>query len=77
MEEERTADDTDSNVREVRDILTALEADEEIGNLEEEVAAIYQEITGVLEKRQKGKPPVLRCVPKKKLLEETTKVDKV
>ena len=35
MEEERTADDTDSNVREVRDILTVLEADEEIGNLEE------------------------------------------
>ena len=77
MEEERTADDTDSNVREVRDILTALEADEEIGNLEEEVAAINQEITEVLEKRQKGKPPVLRYVPKKKLLEETIKVDKV
>ena len=77
MEEERTADDTDSNVREVRDILTVLEADEEIGNLEEEVVAINQEITEVLERRQKGKPPVLRYVPKKELLEETTKVDKV
>ena len=57
--------------------MTVLEADEEIGNLEEEVVAINQEITEVLERRQKGKPPVLRYVPKKKLLEETTKVDQV
>ena len=36
-EEERSADDTGSNLgEEVRDILTVLEADEEIGNLEEE-----------------------------------------
>ena len=61
----------------MRDILTVLEADEEIGNLEEEVVAINQEITEVLERRQKGTPPVLRYVPQKKLLEETTKVDQV
>ena len=31
----------------------------------------------MLERRQKGKLPALRDVPKKKLLEETAKVDKV
>ena len=35
-EEERSADDTGNNLGEVRGILKALEADEEIGNLGEE-----------------------------------------
>ena len=60
----------------MRDILTALEADEEISNLEEEEAAIIEEIEGVLERRQKDKLPAFRDIPKKKLLEETAKVDK-
>ena len=65
-EEERSADDTGNNLEEeIRDILTALEADEEIGNLEEEEVAIIGEIA------------VPRDIPKKKLLEETAKVDKV
>ena len=52
-EEERSADDRCSNLEEeVRDILTALEADEEIGNLEEEVPNI-EEIAEMLERRQK------------------------
>ena len=77
-EEERSADDTVSNLGEdVRDILTALEADEEIGNLEEEEVAIIEEIAEVLKRRQKDKLPALRDIPKKKLLEETAKVDKV
>ena len=77
-EEERSADDTCSNLgEEVRDILTALEADEEIGNLEEEEVAIFEEIAGVLERRQKDKLPALRDIPTKELLEETAKVDKV
>ena len=60
------------------DILTALEADEEIGNLEEEdEVAIIEEITEVLERRKKDKLPALRDMPKKKFLEETAKVDKV
>ena len=55
-EEERSADDIGNNLREdVRDILTALEADEEIGNLEEEEVAIIKEIAEVLERRQKDK----------------------
>ena len=47
-EEERSADDTGSNLgEEVIDILTALEADEGIGNLEEEEAVIIEEIEEV------------------------------
>ena len=77
-EEGRRADDADSNLgEEVRYILTALEADEEIGNLEEEEVAIIEEIAKVLERRQKDNSPALTDIPKKKLLEETTKVDKV
>ena len=75
---ERSTDDTDSNLgEEVRDIVTALEVDEEIGNLKEEEVAIIEEIAEVLERRQKDKLPALRDIPKKKLLEETAKVDKV
>ena len=74
----RIADDIGSNLgEEMRDSLTALEADEKIGNLEEEEFAIIEEIAEVLERRQKGKLPALRDVPKRKLLEETAKVDQV
>ena len=73
-EEERGTDDTGNNVEEVRAILTALETDEEIGNLEVD---IIEEIAEVLERRQKEKLPALRDIPKKKLLEETAKIDKV
>ena len=74
---ERSADGTGSNLgEEVRYILTALEADEGIGNHDEENIAIIGEIAEVLEKkRQKDKLPALRDIPKKKLLEETAKVD--
>ena len=76
-EEERSADDTGNNLgEEKRDILTALEADE-IDNLEEEEVAIIKEIAEVLERRQKDKLPALRNIPKKKLLDETAKADKV
>ena len=61
----------------MRDVLAALEADEEIGNLEEEEVAIIEEIAEVLERRQKHKLPTTRDVLKKKLLEETAKVDQV
>ena len=61
----------------MRDIVTALEADEEIGNLEEEEVTIIEEIAEVLERRQQDKLPALRDIPKKKLLEKTDKGDKV
>ena len=77
-EEEKSDDDSCCNLgEEARDILTVLEADEEIDNLEEEEVAIIEEIGWVLERRQKDKLPALRDIPKKKLLEETAKVDKV
>ena len=77
-EEERKADDTGNNLEEeVRNILTALEADEEIGNLVEKEVATIKEIAEALEQRQKDKLLAFRDVPKKKLLEETAKVDKV
>ena len=61
----------------MRDIMAVLEAHEEIGNLEEEEFGIIEEIAEVLEIRQEEKLPALRDIPKKKLLEETVKVDKV
>ena len=67
-EEERSADDTGRNLGEkVRNILTALEADEEIGNLQEEEIAIIEKIIEVLERTQEDKLPALRDIPKKKL----------
>ena len=39
--------------------------------------AIVMEIAEVIERGRKDKLPALRNVPKKKLLEETAKVDKV
>ena len=77
-EEERSADDIGSDLgEEARYILTALKADKEIFNLEEEEVAIIEEIAEVLERRQKDKLPALRDIPRKKLLEETAKIDKV
>ena len=61
----------------MRDNLTTLEADEEIGNLEKEEVATVAEIAEMLERRQKYKLSALRDIPKKKLLEETAKTDKV
>ena len=75
-EKERHDHKTGSNLgEEARDIATALEADEEIGNLEEKEVAIIEEIAEVLERRQKDKLSALRDLPKAKLLEE--KIDKV
>ena len=77
-ERERSADDTGSNVgEEVGVILTVLEADKEIGNLEKEEVAIIEELAEVLGRRQKDKLPALRDIPKKKLFEKTAKVYKV
>ena len=61
----------------MRDILTELEADKEIGNLEEDEAAMIEEIAKVFKRREKDKLPALRDIAKKKLVEETAKADKV
>ena len=57
--------------------MTALEADKETSNFEEKEVAIITGIAEALERRQKDKLLAFRDVPKKKLLEETAKVDKV
>ena len=46
-------------------------------SLDEEEVVIVMEIAEVIEKHRKDKLPALRNVPKKKLLGETAKVDKV
>ena len=51
--------------------------EEQADSLDEEEVAIVMEIAEVIERGRKDKLPALRNVPKKKLLEETAKVDKV
>ena len=57
--------------------LLEMGAEEQADSLDEEEVAIVMEIAEVIERGRKGKLPALRNVPKKKLLEETAKVDKV
>ena len=52
-------------------------AEEQADFLDEEEVAIVMEIAEVTERDRKDKLPDLRNVPKKKLLEETAKVDQV
>ena len=54
-----------------------MKAEEQADSLDKEEVAIVMEIVEVIEKERKDKLPALRNVPKKKLLEETAKVDKV
>ena len=66
-EKEKAADDTVNDLgEEVRDIMTALESDEEIGNLEEDEVAIIEEIAELLERRLKDKLPTLRDILKRR-----------
>ena len=60
-----------------RNVLPEMRAEEQADSLDEEEVAIVMEIAEVIEKGRKDKLPALRNVPKKKLLEETAKVDKV
>ena len=61
----------------MRNVLPQMGAEEQADNLDEEEVAIVMEIAEVIERGRKDKLPALRNVPKKKLLEETAKVDKV
>ena len=54
-----------------------MRAEEQADSLDEEEVAIVMEIAEVIEKGRKDKLPALRNLPKKKLLEETAKDDKV
>ena len=52
-------------------------AEEQADSLDEEEVAIVMEIAEMIERGRKDRLPALRNVLKKKLLEETAKVDKV
>ena len=61
----------------VTNVLPEMAAEEQADSLDEEELAIVIEIAEVIERVRKGRLPALRNVPKRKLLEETAKVDKV
>ena len=61
----------------MRNNLPEMGPEEQVDSLDEEEAAIVMENAEVMERHRKDKLPALRDVPKKKLLEETAKVDEV
>ena len=74
VEEARSVDALPDHVGEdVRNTLPEMEAEEQADSLDEEVMKIAE----VIERGRKNKLQALRNVPKKNLLEETAKVDKV
>ena len=62
---------------EVGNVLPEMGAEEQADSLDKEEVAIVMEIAKVIERGRKDKLPALRNVPKKKLLGETAKVDKI
>ena len=78
VEEARSVEALPDHVGEdVRNVLPEMGAEEQPDGLDEEEVAIVMEIAKVIERGRKDKLPALKNVPKKKLLEETAKVDKV
>ena len=77
--EEATSVEAEPNHKgeDVRNVLLEMGAEEQADCLDEEEVAIVTEITEVIERSRKDKLPALRNVPKKKLFEETAKVEKV
>ena len=78
VEEARSVEALPDHVGEdVGNVLPEMGAEEQPNSLDEEEVAIAMKIIEVMEKSRNDKLPTLRYVPKKKLLEETAKVDKV
>ena len=61
----------------MRNFLPEMGAEEQTDTLDEEEVTIVMENAEVIERCRKDKLPDLRNVPKKKLLEESAKVDNV
>ena len=61
----------------MRNVLLEMGAEEQADSLDEEEVAIVMEIAEVIERGREDRLPAHRNVPKKKLLEDTAKVDKV
>ena len=78
VEEARSVEALPDHIREdVRIILPEMGAEKQAHSLDEEEVAIVMEIAEVIERGRKDKLPAFRTVPKKKILEEAPKVDKV
>ena len=75
--EARTVEVLPDQVEDVRNVLPEMGAEEQADSLDEDVVAIVMKIAEVIERGEQEKLPTLRNVPKKKLLEENAKVDKV
>ena len=67
----------DQVAEDMRNVLPEMGAEEQAESLDEEEVTIIKEIAEVKEKSGTDRLPALRNVPKKKLLQETAKVDKV
>ena len=78
VEEARSVEALPDHVGEdVRNVLPEMGAEEQADSLDKEEVAIVMEIAEVIQRGRKDKLPALRNKPKKKLLEETAKVDKL
>ena len=78
VEEARSVEALPDHVGEdVRNVLPEMGAEEQADSLDEEEVATVMEIADVIERGRKDKLPALRNAPKKKLLEDIAKVDKV
>ena len=78
VEEARSVEALPDHVGEdVRNVLLEMGAEEKADSLDEEEVVIVIEIAEVIERCRKDKLPALRNAPKKKLLEDIAKVDKV
>ena len=60
----------------MRNVLPETGGEERADSLDEEEVAVVTEIAEVIKRGRKHRLPAVRNVPKKKLLEETAKVDK-
>ena len=77
VEEPRSVEGSPDHVGEhARNVLPEMGAVEQADSLDEE-GVVVMEIAEVIERGSKDRLPTLRNMPKKKLLEETAKVDKV
>ena len=78
IEETRSIEALPGHVGEdARNVLPEMGAEEQTDSLDEEEVFIVMEIAEVTERGRKDRLPALRNVPRKKLSEETAKVDKV
>ena len=77
VEEKRSVEALTEHVGDVRNVLPELGAEEKAESLDEEEVAIVMKVAKVIERGRKDKLPALRNDPKKKLLEDTAKVEKV